>query len=60
MTEKFYQLVIKARKKYRSKAKKQVDKSTDLSRDSKQDHEDGETNESQATMDAYIVLENRL
>ena len=60
MTEKFYQLVLKARKKYRSKAQKQVDKSTELSRDSKQDHLDGETNESQATMDAYIVLENRL
>jgi hypothetical protein len=27
MTEKFYKLVLKARKKYRSKAKKQIDKS---------------------------------
>ena len=33
MTEKFYQLVLKARKKYRSKVKKQVNRSQDRSID---------------------------
>jgi len=33
MTEKFFQLVLKARKKYRSKAQKQVDRSMDMSLD---------------------------
>ena len=33
MTEKFYQLVLKARKKYRSKVRKQVNRSQDRSID---------------------------